>query len=184
MRFYTDPRHPDLGLRAFVPHVLWNELPHPMMDPSPESLYHKTRMALGIPEGVYDLVHQQSIILEYGYHHMNALDWNKGCYMGQELMARTFHRGHIRKHLYRMTLASGTFPAKGSVLYHTPDQNPDHTPDEASQSQRMGYMGGHYDRHGLATLHEQLYDGGTHTLFLATDDVTADPFSVFLEPCF
>ena len=99
--------------------------------------------------------------------------------MGQELMARTFHRGHIRKHLYRMTLDSGTFPDKGCVLYQA-----GHSQDGNLQGQRMGFMGGHHDRHGLATLHENLYSGAIMPLFLATDDVTADPFSVVLEPSF
>ncbi len=174
--FYTDPRHSEMGMRALVPYVLLHELPHPMLDPSPEWCYHKQRIARGIPEGAYDLIHQQSIILEYGYQHIHALDWTKGCYMGQELMARTFHRGNIRKHLYRMTLDTGHFPAKASVLYHGNGDN---------QGTRMGWMGSHHENHALATLHESLYDGAQTPMLLMSDD-GPEPllFSVFLEPVF
>jgi len=38
-----------------------------------------------------------AIALEYNLAGLNAIDFDKGCYVGQELIARTHHRGVIRK---------------------------------------------------------------------------------------
>jgi folate-binding protein YgfZ len=45
------------------------------------------------------LTPNKSIILDHGFNTHKALSWTKGCYMGQELMARTHHRGVVRKTL-------------------------------------------------------------------------------------
>ena len=61
--------------------------------------YDHHRMALGVADGSRDLIVDKAIILENNYNELQALDWHKGCYLGQELMSRTFHRGLVRKHL-------------------------------------------------------------------------------------
>jgi hypothetical protein len=168
--FYTDPRHPDLGLRGLIPYDLWNELPHPYLNPCPESVYHHHRIHLGIPEGAYDLVHDHSIILEYGYQNINAISWTKGCYMGQELMARTFHRGVIRKHLYRATLQWGAFPESGTPLVNA---------DQA----RMGWMGSHCENVGLMVLHEDIHHNKGEFEVVTLDTPDQQPFSVQIKAC-
>lgn len=40
-----------------------------------------------------------AIPLEYNFAGLNAISFDKGCYVGQELIARTHHRGVIRKRL-------------------------------------------------------------------------------------
>ncbi len=169
--FYTDPRHPNLGLRSLIPYDLWNELPHPYLNPCPESVYHHHRIHLGIPEGAYDLVHDHSIILEYGYQNINAISWTKGCYMGQELMARTFHRGVIRKHLYHATLQYGTFPESGTPLVNAKDQA------------RMGWMGSHCGNAGLMVLHEAIHENKDEVGIVALDIPDQQPFSVYIKSC-
>ena len=166
---FIDPRHPDLGLRAWIPYALWNQLPHPYLNPCLESTYHHHRIHLGVPEGAYDLVHQNSIILEYGYQHIQAISWTKGCYMGQELMARTFHRGTVRKHLYRSALQEGTFPESGEILLCASDQT------------RLGWMGSHHQTFGLMVLHESFcsQNPGCDVISLCTPD--APPFCVKSE---
>ncbi len=58
--------------------------------------YHMKRYKYCIPD-YGDMVPEKSIILEYGFEFLNGISWTKGCYMGQELMARTRHQGLIRK---------------------------------------------------------------------------------------
>lgn len=41
----------------------------------------------------------EAIPLEYNLAGLNAISFEKGCYIGQELVARTHHRGVIRKRL-------------------------------------------------------------------------------------
>jgi folate-binding protein YgfZ len=62
--------------------------------------YDRLRLSLGVPDGSRDLVLDKSILLESGFDELNGVDWNKGCYIGQELTARTKYRGLIKKRLF------------------------------------------------------------------------------------
>ena len=57
----------------------------------------RLRLTLGLPDGSRDLVVDKSILLENGFDELNGIDWKKGCYIGQELTARTKYRGLIKK---------------------------------------------------------------------------------------
>lgn len=47
----------------------------------------------------------------------DALSWSKGCYLGQEVVARTQHRGQIKRRLYRLTQKTSTELVAGDILY-------------------------------------------------------------------
>lgn len=47
-----------------------------------------------------DLIQEKSLIYEYGFFRMNAVAKNKGCYIGQELMARIHNEDDLRKYIY------------------------------------------------------------------------------------
>ncbi|MBF8246850.1 MAG: folate-binding protein [Rickettsia sp.] len=69
-----------------------------------KNLYLKDKYNFAIPDGFSDLIHKKSIILEYGALQLNALNRNKGCYLGQELISRTLNQGIVRKNIYKITL--------------------------------------------------------------------------------
>jgi folate-binding protein YgfZ len=46
----------------------------------------------------------------------NAISFEKGCYLGQETIARLHFRGHVNKHLRGFTLEDGQIPDIGSVI--------------------------------------------------------------------
>lgn len=69
------------------------------------------RIVNNIPDGYYDLEQAKSIILEFGAEELNAIDFDKGCYVGQELMTRTKRLGQIRKKIFTIT-GSNQFPPK------------------------------------------------------------------------
>lgn len=92
---YKDPRHPDIGYRIYTldPDFRQDDNHTVFLD------YTDHRIALGVPEGPLDLIYDRSIILECNFVQMNAVSFTKGCYVGQELIARTHHLGTIRKRL-------------------------------------------------------------------------------------
>lgn len=87
---FKDPRHDELGFVYVGPQQNIEE-DH---DTSP---YEARRLYLNVPEGPLDLEFEKSIPLEARMDALNAISWTKGCYLGQELTARTKHIGVVRK---------------------------------------------------------------------------------------
>jgi folate-binding protein YgfZ len=111
---YVDPRLAEAGLRIAAPHeadIL------SLLDSMPveQSKYDEHRINLGLPDGSRDLVPEKSVLLENGFDELNGVDWNKGCYMGQEVTARTKHRGLVKKRLMPVTI-DGEAPEPGTTI--------------------------------------------------------------------
>jgi folate-binding protein YgfZ len=186
-----DPRTPVLGTRSWISQDAWPAFQQQHQPSVHEDLYHSHRISLGIPDGYWDLIPHQSIILEYGYHHLNALSWTKGCYRGQELMARTHHRGLVRKQIAVLNLLSGHFPAPGTLLNLDNKQDnlptpvlPEDTPPSAGVPVR-GWMGGHLGSQGLACLPDTLLAlAGSQPVVLTHPslDDTSSSFTVLCQP--
>ncbi|MDV7339201.1 folate-binding protein [Terasakiella sp. A23] len=77
--------------------------------------YDLHRIKLGLPDGNRDMTPEKSILLENGFDELNGVDWDKGCYMGQELTARTKYRALIKKRLFPVKL-SGDAPQAGTDI--------------------------------------------------------------------
>ena len=58
---------------------------------------------------------RRRILLENGFDELHGIDWQKGCYMGQELTARTRYRGLVRKRLLPVEV-DGPLPAPGTPV--------------------------------------------------------------------
>lgn len=94
---FTDPRSTELGLRGFIHKQDLNQITSLLIEN--KDGYDNTRIKNFIAEGEKDLIADKSFILEYGIDKFGAVDFTKGCYVGQELVARTYHRGTIRKEI-------------------------------------------------------------------------------------
>ncbi len=110
---YPDPRLEQAGVRVLAPadadpRVLGGEA-------ISDDAYHVHRISLGLAEAPLDLIQDKSILLESGFDELSGVDWTKGCYMGQELTARTKYRGLIKKRLVPIRL-SGASPATGATI--------------------------------------------------------------------
>jgi len=66
--------------------------------------YAAHRLGLGLPDGPPDLEVDKTLLLEAGFDELGGVSWDKGCYMGQELTARTKYRGLIKRRLVPVRL--------------------------------------------------------------------------------
>ncbi len=97
---FADPRLAKAGVRCILPKAEARAiLEKAGFDPADEADYDQFRLTLGLPDGSRDLIAEKSTLLESGFDELNGVDWDKGCYMGQELTARTKYRGLVKKRL-------------------------------------------------------------------------------------
>ncbi len=113
---FTDPRLNSAGIRAILPEnsLKFSNLNFNCTSATFEE-YEILRITLGLPDGSRDLVIDKSILLESGFEELNGVDFDKGCYVGQELTARTKHRGLIKKRLVPVSF-SGIPPTSGAEI--------------------------------------------------------------------
>jgi len=108
---YADPRHAQLGWRLMVPRAKLASLSGEAV---PESLYHERRVELGVAEGGFDYVLGDTFPHEANYDRLHGVSFTKGCFVGQEVVARMQNKTIVRK---RVTLVSGTEPlASGAEI--------------------------------------------------------------------
>ncbi|CAO3354310.1 CAF17-like 4Fe-4S cluster assembly/insertion protein YgfZ [Azospirillum melinis] len=112
---FTDPRVSALGARLFLPADGLAALEAAGLAPREAADYDRHRLSFGIPDGTLDLIPEKSIPLESRMDALNAISWDKGCYMGQELTARTKYRALIKKKLFPVTV-DGPPPDAGTPV--------------------------------------------------------------------
>ncbi|MGD9650599.1 MAG: folate-binding protein YgfZ [Dongiaceae bacterium] len=108
---YQDPRLAEAGSRIIIPSPLRGR----KEDEASFGQYDLHRIKLGLPDSSRDLIPERGILLENGFEELNGVDWNKGCYMGQELTSRTKYRGLVRKRLLPCRV-EGDLPASGAMV--------------------------------------------------------------------
>jgi len=77
--------------------------------------YDRHRLDLGLPDGVRDLDRDKTVLLEAGFDELRGIDWKKGCYMGQELTARTRYRGLLKRRLVPVAV-EGPLPGRDTPV--------------------------------------------------------------------
>ena len=113
---FVDPRLAAAGARAIVPREdAAPALKNAGFEAATAADYDALRLGLGLPDGSRDLPVDKAILLENGFDELGSVDWNKGCYMGQELTARTKYRALIKKRLVPVTL-DGPAPEPGTPI--------------------------------------------------------------------
>jgi tRNA-modifying protein YgfZ len=102
-----DPRLPSAGWRLVTT--------SPIGTNATDTDWDCHRLALGLPDGSADLETEKTVLLEAGFDELSGVSWSKGCYMGQELTARTKYRGLIKRRLVPVTI-DGPTPAAGTPV--------------------------------------------------------------------
>jgi tRNA-modifying protein YgfZ len=111
---FSDPRSKSLGLRGIIHQDDFDDLTKDLENN--QDIYDLDRIENFIAEGEKDLIAAQSFLLEYGFDQLNAIDYKKGCYVGQELVARTHYRGAIRKQVVQVDSVNN-LPALNTPIY-------------------------------------------------------------------
>jgi folate-binding protein YgfZ len=142
---FVDPRLARLGARLWLPADRIGGLRERGFAERPFADYDRLRLELGVPDGSRDLEIEKSILLESGFDELNGVDWQKGCYTGQELTARTKYRGLVKKRLLPVRI-EGPAPAPGTVLMQG--------------AKEAGEMRSSLGEHGLALVRLEALAGG------------------------
>jgi folate-binding protein YgfZ len=145
---FVDPRLAALGVRCILPRAdIRCALEGTGLADAGFPAYDRLRLQLGVPDGSRDLVPEKSILLESGFDELNGVDWQKGCYVGQELTARTKYRGLIKKRLMPVEI-DGPAPAPGTIV--------------TADGREVGEMRSSCDALGLALLRLEPVVEGKH----------------------
>ena len=136
---YADPRLAELGLRCMLP-------PHLAADAAADlgakltdaKDYEAHRIALGAPRGGLDFQYNDAFPHEADMDQLNGVDFEKGCYVGQEVVSRVEHRGTARKRV--VPVAYDEFAPEAGVVVKVGDTE-------------VGVMGSSAKGRGLAMLH-------------------------------
>ena len=110
---FVDPRLPELGVRVLA--SVGQAASVLGLPEAPVAEYETLRLKLGVPDGSRDMTVEKALLLESGFDELHGVDWQKGCYMGQELTARTKYRGLIKRRLFPVKI-DGPLPPAGTPV--------------------------------------------------------------------
>lgn len=137
--WFADPRHAGLGARAFVTRPL-DQVPD-------ETAYHALRIALAVPEGGEDFVLGDAFPHEAAMDQLHGVSFEKGCYVGQEVVSRMQHRGTTRTRVVAIAF-DGPAPMPGVEI--------------KVGEKVLGVMGSAADQRGIAMIRlDRLADART-----------------------
>ena len=111
--FFLDPRSKDFLYRFW-----FYKQPNNLLNFSSDAEVEKKRISNIIPNSALDLIYNKSFILNYNFENINALSFNKGCYIGQENTARQKFRGTQKYSLKSIKVISGTMPDLNEDIFY------------------------------------------------------------------
>jgi folate-binding protein YgfZ len=136
-------RVPDLGLEGFelfappeVYDILWERALAAKATPGGLETWEIARIEAGRPEWGVD-IDESTLPQEANLEELHAISYTKGCYTGQETVARVHFRGHVNRHLRGLRSASPQPPLTHAGLF---DETGKHVGDVRSTavSPRLG----------------------------------------------
>ena len=113
---FADPREAALGWRILAPQELALKVASLIgADLVDSSAYEAHRIGAGVPRGGLDFIYGDAFPHETNMDRLNGVDFDKGCYVGQEVVSRMQHRGTARTRTVRVTL-EGAPPEAGTAI--------------------------------------------------------------------
>jgi tRNA-modifying protein YgfZ len=113
---FIDPRNAALGWRILVPQDLAQKAADLIgADMVDSAAYDAHRIASGVPRGGLDFMYGDAFPHETNMDRLHGVDFDKGCYVGQEVVSRMQHRGTARTRTVRVIL-DGAAPEPGAAI--------------------------------------------------------------------
>jgi folate-binding protein YgfZ len=113
---FADPRNAALGWRILVPEELKQKVADLIgADLVDSSAYDAHRIASVVPRGGLDFMYGDAFPHETNMDRLNGVDFDKGCYVGQEVVSRMQHRGTARTRIVKVVL-DGPAPEPGATI--------------------------------------------------------------------
>ena len=113
---FADPRDHALGLRILAPQELAAKVAALIgADLVDASAYEAHRIACGAPRGGLDFTYGDAFPHETNMDRLHGVDFDKGCYVGQEVVSRMQHRGSARTRTVKILL-DGPSPEPGATI--------------------------------------------------------------------
>src|ERR1700681_4091884 len=135
---FADPRSTALGWRILVPEELAQKIADLIGAELVDSAaYDAHRIASGVPRGGLDFIYGDAFPHETNMDRLHGVDFDKGCYVGQEVVSRMQHRGTARSRTVRIIL-DGPAPAPGAAVL--------------AGDKPVGIMGSTAGNHGVALI--------------------------------
>mgnify|MGYP006118213599 CR=1 FL=1 len=103
--FYPDPRNKNIG-NKLICKSRETEILNNFIEVD-EKKYHEILIQNTVPLSHFDLKENKSLLLENNFENLNAISWDKGCYVGQELTARMKYRALLKKRIYSLIVKDG-----------------------------------------------------------------------------
>ena len=113
---FADPRLAALGWRILIPMELAQKVADLIgADLVDSSAYDAHRIASGVPRGGLDFMYGDAFPHETNMDRLHGVDFEKGCYVGQEVVSRMQHRGTARTRTVRVVLENFS-PEPGTAI--------------------------------------------------------------------
>jgi len=113
--WYADPRLPEIGFRELVTMRTDWALGGEDANTATQDDYHEHRIALGVPEGGKDYPFGDTFPHEALFDQLHGVSFEKGCYVGQEVVSRMANRGTARKRVVPI-IGETALPASGAEI--------------------------------------------------------------------
>jgi folate-binding protein YgfZ len=94
---------------------LWQSLDGHVRDAEPDQ-WRLLDIEAGVP-GVREATAGQFVAQMLNLDRLGAIDFGKGCYPGQEVIAKTHYLGRLKRRMYLLRLGDAPLPAAGEAIY-------------------------------------------------------------------
>lgn len=101
-------------------HEIWNQIADQAAEVSPQE-WEQSQITAGIPS-IYPETSEKFLPHELNLPKLNGVNFKKGCYTGQEIIARMEYRGKLKNHLYHARINSSDAPQRGGDIYRQKDR--------------------------------------------------------------